>query len=632
MWRVGCFASVRGPMNPAWWKLGAARLLAVLSLWCASAAAADKSPALPLARGKPTAAEAKQFVERVEAELKRLNQRSATGEWIKSTYLTDDTERNAASLNAELSGTVTQAILEAARFEGLPLDQDTARKLHLLKLQATLPAPSDPQRRAELTALAARLEGLYGKGKWCPEGSSSAGGCLNLQQVESILKTSRSEPELRAAWAGWHQTAVQMRPLYTRLVRLVNEGAREIGFGDVGELWRAGYDLPPADIEREAARLWAETRPFYEALHCFVRGRLARRYGDAVVQPGRPIPAHLLGNLWAQSWDNVYPLVEPFPGASQLDLDRKLVEQNYDAQKMARLAESFFTSLGLDPLPKTFYQRSMFVKPRDREVVCHASAWDLTFEGDVRLKMCLQPTAQDLETLHHEEGHGYYSWYRRKLPFLYNAPANDGFDEAIGDTIVHSITPGYLKKTGLLDELPEGDKGLLNVQMRSALAKVPFLPFGLLVDKWRWEVFSGKTSEAHYNTAWWRLREELQGVTAPLPRTEADFDAGAKYHVASNTPYLRYFIAAILQYQLHRALCRAAGHEGPLHQCSIFGSKAAGDKLAALLSLGAKKPWQDALESLSGERTLDASALLDYYAPLRKWLDEQNEGRACGWR
>jgi peptidyl-dipeptidase A len=595
---------------------------AALALACASSPQ-QKPPA-----GPATPDEAKAFAQRSDGELHRLSDKVNTAEWIKSTYITDDTERNAAWANEAMNGAVTQAITEATRFDGLDLAPETARMLKLLKLQVTLPAPNDPARRAEQTQIAARLEGMYGKGKWCKTESN----CLDLQQVEDIMKSSRDEAELRAAWVGWHEISKPMRKDYERLVSLSNAGAKEIGLSDVGQLWRAGYDMTPEALEKDAQRLWAQTRPLYEQLHCYVRGKLAGKYGSQVVRPDGPIPAHLLGNMWSQTWDNIYPLVEPFPGAVNLDIEPHLKAQKFDAIKMAKLAESFFTSLGLDALPKSFWESSLFTKPRDREVVCHASAWDLNSGGDVRIKMCIQIDEENVETLHHELGHVYYSWYRRTLPFLYNIAPNDGFDEAIGDAITHSITPGYLKQLGLIDELPKDEKGLLNVQMKEALARVAFLPFGLLIDQWRWDVFAGKTAPADYNAAWWRLRESIQGVQAPVARSEADFDPGAKYHVPASVPYLRYFFAAILQYQFHRALCKAAGHTGPLHECSIYGNKAAGEKLKAMLSLGASRTWQDALFALSGEREMDAGALLDYFAPLSKWLTEQNAGKQCGWK
>jgi peptidyl-dipeptidase A len=414
-------------------------------------------------------------------------------------------------------------------------------------------------------------------------------------------------------------------------VALSNEGARDIGFADTGVLWRSSYDMTVEAFEKEAARLWDEVRPLYDDLHCYVRTQLGRKYGRERVPPGAPIPAHLLGNMWAQEWANIYPLVEPYPGQASLDVSKALVEGKYGPVQMVKVGERFFTSLGLDPLPKTFWERSMLTKPRDREVVCHASAWDVTMSDDLRIKMCIKPTEEDLVTIHHELGHDYYFHAYYKLPALYQQGANDGFHEAIGDALTLSITPAYLKQLGFIAEVPKDDKGLINVQMKDALEKVAFLPFGKLIDEWRWGVFSGRIPPARYNSAWWDLVRKYQGVAPPVPRTEEDFDPGSKYHIPANVPYTRYFLARLLQFQFHRAMCRLAGHQGPLHTCSIYGNKEVGRRLQAMLALGASKPWPDALEALTGEREIQAGALLDYFAPLRAWLKDKNKGEKCGW-
>ncbi len=390
--------------------------------------------------------------------------------------------------------------------------------------------------------------------------------------------------------------------------------------------------MPAADFEKETDRLWGQVKPLYDDLHCYVRAQLVKKYGKDKVNPEGPIPAHLTGNMWAQEWAYLYPMVEPYKGQASLDVTAALKKQKYDEVKMVKLGESFFTSLGLDPLPQTFWQRSMFKKPADREVVCHASAWDVTYSDDLRIKMCIKINEEDLTTIHHELGHNYYFHYYYQLPVLFQQGANDGFHEAIGDALTLSITPEYLKKVGLLNALPpKNEKNLINLQMKDALDKVAFLPFGRMIDQWRWDVYSGKTPPAGYNAAWWELRKKYQGVSAPIARSEADFDPGAKYHIPANVPYMRYFLARILQFQFHRALCKAAGFQGPLNECSIYGNKAAGEKLRALLAMGSSKPWQEALFAMTGERTMDASALTDYFQPLQTWLKKQNEGQKCGW-
>jgi peptidyl-dipeptidase A len=597
----------------------------------AAAVALAVSPAAgeaPAALPPRTAAGAKAFVARVNDDLKTLTVRASTAEWIKNTYITDDTERMAAAANEVLLGYTARAVKDAARFRGVNADPDSKRMLQLLRVGSPLAAPLDPKLRLELTTLAAKMEGDYGKAKSCfgtPE------SCKDIEALIVMFAKNRDEAALRAAWEGWHAAARGSRPNYTRFVELANLGAKEIGFRDTGDMWRSAYDMPPADFEKETERLWQQVKPLYDSLHCYVRRRLAETYGKDKVRPGDPIPAHLLGNMWAQEWANIYPLVEPYKGQVPLDVTAALEQQRWDPVRMVKTGERFFTSLGLPELPKTFWERSMLVKPRDREVVCHASAWDVTASGDIRIKMCVKPMDDDLTTIHHELGHNYYYLAYNKLPILYQAGANDGFHEAIGDAIALSITPAYLKQLGLLKVVAADDKGLVNVQMKDALEKIAFLPFGLLIDKWRWDVFAGKTKPADYNKTWWELRRRYQGVAPPSPRGDADFDPGAKYHVPANVPYTRYFLARLLQFQFHRALCQAAGHTGPLHACSIYGNKDAGARLWKMLELGASKPWPDALAVLTGQRQIDATGLLEYFAPLRAWLDQQNAGQTCGW-
>ncbi|MDX1632624.1 MAG: M2 family metallopeptidase, partial [Thermoanaerobaculia bacterium] len=404
----------------------------------------------------------------------------------------------------------------------------------------------------------------------------------------------------------------------------------ELGFEDTGVLWRSKYDMGPDAFARELNRLWEQVKPFYESLHCYVRAELNEEYGDEVQPLDAPIRADLLGNMWAQEWSNIYPLVAPPRGESAVDVTALLKENDFDARKMVRQGEAFFTSLGFDPLPETFWERSLFEKPRDRNVVCHASAWNLDWKDDLRIKMCIDVTEEEFVTIHHELGHNFYQRAYNHLPMYYQDSANDGFHEAVGDTVALSVTPEYLKEVGLLGEVPpaEDDTGLL---LKSALDKVAFLPFGLLIDQWRWQVFSGEITPDEYNDSWWEMREKYQGIRPPVERAADDFDPGAKYHIPANVPYTRYFLARILQFQFHRALCDIAGNDGPLHRCSIYGSQEAGERLGEMLSMGVSRPWPDALEALTGSRTMDATAIIDYFAPLKAWLAEQNAARTCGW-
>ena len=597
----------------------------------------ETSPDAPAADAAdaPTPEAAAAFVKEVDARLRELWTASAQAEWNKATNITDETEALAATATAAVMEYETRTIKQTTAFLGAKAEPEVMRQIELLRLTSTLPAPDDAAKREELAQIAAKLEGLYGKGKHCTTRPKKGGGeeevCRDLGELSDVLAKSRDPGELLEAWTGWHAVAVPMRPLYQRFVELGNAGAADIGFADMGELWRSRYDMTPMAFEQEVERLWSQVRPLYEQLHCHVRARLVQRYGEEVVSPEGPIAAHLLGNMWAQDWSNLYPMLEPHPGEPSLDVTQALQKSKYGPLEMVKLGEKFFTSLGLDALPESFWERSMFTKPADRDVVCHASAWDVTMSNDLRIKMCIKIDHEDLVTIHHELGHNYYYNYYHTLPVLFQSGAHDGFHEAIGDAIALSITPAYLKQVGLLERVSDTEQGVINAQMQDALAKIAFLPFGKIVDQWRWDVFAGRTGPQSYNAAWWTLREKVQGVSAPVERTEDDFDPGAKYHIPGNTPYARYFLAHILQFQFHKALCEAAGHEGPLHTCSIYGSEAAGEKLRAMLALGASKPWPDALEVLTGTREMDAAPLVEYFGPLMGYLQAQNEGRSCGW-
>jgi peptidyl-dipeptidase A len=576
----------------------------------------------------PTVDEARLFIEQTEQQLLDLWIDNERAGWVQANFITDDTDAIAAGAKREMIAATMERALAATRFDGLELPPELRRRFMLLKTSLSLVAPSDPAAQKELTDIAVSMKSMYGKGKYCPE--ERGGECLDLARLESIMTESRDAGQLLEAWLGWRTISPPMRAKYERFVQLANEGARELGFADLGELWRSGYDMPADELGREVDRLWEQVRPLYEALHCHVRSSLAESYGAELLPEGEPIPAHLLGNMWAQSWGNIYDQVGIEASASGYDLTLLLQKAGVDPLEMVRYGERFFTSLGFEPLPESFWDRSLFTKPADREVVCHASAWDIDYVDDLRIKMCIDITGEDFVTIHHELGHNFYQRaYNEQAP-LYRDSAHDGFHEGVGDVIALSMTPEYLERVGLLDTLPpaSADLGLL---MRKALDEIAFLPFGLVVDGWRWKVFAGEIAPADYNDAWWKLREQYQGIRAPATRDEELFDPGAKYHIPANTPYTRYFLAQILKFQFHRSLCETAGYDGPLHRCSIHANREAGDRLIAMLQMGRSEPWPEALEAISGQREMDATAILDYFAPLKEWLDEQNRGRVCGW-
>jgi peptidyl-dipeptidase A len=604
---------------------------------CAAAMACSRPASTDRANTPPTAAGATEFLKNASQTLLKLGIAQARAGWTQQTYITDDTEAMAARANQEFIDAAAMFAKEATKFDHVDVSPDERRQLGLLKVALVMATPANPAESDELTSIAARLESTYGKGKWCPDATNSSKAaassemshCKNIDDVTRIMATSRNEKELLAAWEGWHTIAPPMRKDYTRFVELSNKGAKELGFADTGAMWRAKYDMPPDAFTKELDRLWDQVRPLYLKLHAYTRLKLHEKYGDVVPAAG-PIPAHLMGNIWAQDWSNINPIVAPANADAGYSLTEILKARKLSAVDMVRTGERFYTSLGFDPLPKTFWERSLLVRPRDREVVCHASAWDIDLESDVRIKTCIEPTAEDFTTIHHELGHNFYQRAYKDQPVIFRDSANDGFHEAIGDTIALSVTPEYLVKIGLLGKAPDASRDL-GLLMTRALEKVAFLPFGLLIDQWRWKVFAGEIAPANYNAAWWELRLKYQGIAPPSPRGETFFDPGAKYHVPDNTPYTRYFLADILQFQFHRALAKTAGCTLPLHRCSIYESRDAGRRLNAMLSMGLSHSWPEALDALTGSKEMDATAILDYFAPLSKWLDEQLKGKPVGW-
>ena len=617
---------------------------------------ATDSAATPAA---PKGETADQFIARVNDEFKKMYPEMTAAQWLSSTYINDDSQLLAAKGNERYLTQLNSWIEQAKKFEGQQMSPETARAIQLLKLATAMPAPKDPAKLAELTQIATRMEGTYGAGTYCT-GEGDAKKCRQLGELEDVLRSSRDYDAQLDAWQGWHTIAQPMRKDYTRFVELVNEGSKEMGFADTGEMWRSGYDMTPAEIAAETDRLWGQVKPLYEQLHCYTRTKLQAAYGVEKGQVNGLLPAHLMGNMWQQDWGNLWDMLEPYKGAGSLDITGALEKQyqaDYQAalakagpgpstdklfqaereaqlqvaKQMTERAQDFYTSLGMPKLPESYWTTTQFIKPMDRDVVCHASAWDMNMSGDVRTKMCIKPNEEDFTTIYHELGHVYYYLAYNKLPPLFQTGAHDGFHEAIGDTMVLAMTPDYLKSIGMVGEQQQSNEALINAQMRMALAKVSFMPFGLMIDRWRWGVFDGSIKPADYNKAWWELKAKYQGVAPATARGEDFFDPGAKYHVPGNTPYTRYFLSHVLQFQFYKGLCDAAGYKGPLYNCSFYGNKAAGQKFWAMLEKGASQPWQATLKELTGGEKMDAGAVLEYFAPLQDWLKQQNEGQTCGW-
>ncbi|MDX2234683.1 MAG: M2 family metallopeptidase [Hyphomonadaceae bacterium] len=612
-------------MKKARW-LAAAAAVALIAA-CATQAAQTVAAVAPApAAAAPAKPDAAAFVAAAEAELETLIEEAGRADWMRQTNISYDTNWLAARANARITERASALAKEAAGYSLDGLDPVVARKLDLMKRGLTLPAPARAGAAQQMADIATKLEEIYSTGTFMV-GTQK----VDLQEATRQMATSRDPARLAQLWLGWHSISPPMRADYAQLVTLANEGSRELGYADTGALWRSKYDMPADAFAAETDRLWSQVEPLYKQVHCYTRAKLNARYGDAVQAKTGPIRADLLGNMWAQQWGNIYDVVAPAGDRQAFDLTQRLRANRYDATKMVKTGEAFFSSLGFAPLPQTFWERSMITRPQGRDVVCHASAWNLDNKEDIRIKMCTEVTGEDFQTVHHELGHNYYQRAYKDQAFMFKDGANDGFHEAIGDMVGLSITPEYLRQIGLIRAVPDAsaDTGLL---LRMALDKVAFMPFGLLVDKWRWQVYSGQATPETYNDAWWKLRTQYQGIMPPGGARPADaFDPGAKYHVPANVPYMRYFLSHILQFQFYRAACQQAGWTGPLHRCSLYGDKRVGEKFNAMLEMGASRPWPEALEAFTGQREIDASAVADYFKPLQGWLEEQNRGQSCGW-
>ena len=581
--------------------------------------------ALAACSPRVTVEDARTFMADAEAEIDEQWEYSSRVFWVRANFINDDTDWLATRVGAEETTRAVRLANQTKRFDALDLPEDLARKMNMLRTGITLPAPSREGAAEELAEIATWLESTYARGTFTLDGET-----LDLQAAEEIIDNSRDPERLAAAWEGWRTISPVMRDRYARMVEIANEGARELGFTDLAEMWLSGYGMSPAAVEAEVDRLWGQVKPLYDALHCHVRAKLNEKYGDAVQPDSGLIRADLLGNIWSQQWGNIYELVAPGDGEPGIDLTAILKERGYTPVDMIRTGEGFFTSLGFEPLPETFWERSLITEPRDRDVDCHASAWDVDARDDVRIKMCAEVNAEDFQTVHHELGHNFYQRAHADQDVLFRDGAHDGFHEAVGDFIALSITPEYLQQIGLLDELPDSSADM-ELLMRQALDKIAFLPFGLLVDQWRWRVLRGAVEPQDYNELWWELRQRYQGIRPPAPRPADAFDPGAKYHIPGNTPYLRYFLSFIMQFQFHAAACEIAGWQGPLHRCSIYGSDAVGTRFREMLAMGASRPWPEALEAFTGTREMDGSAITAYFAPLMEYLAAQNADRTCGW-
>ncbi len=583
--------------------------------------------AAPIAvRAAANAAQA--FVASAERELELADVANQRAQWVNQTYLTDDTNWLAARAAETFTGMQMRLAREAATFRDPAIDLLTRRRLALLVLTVRSPAPMNADQAHQWAETKARMVSQYNRHR-VQDGGRTLG---SYGEVRRAMELNRDPSTLARLWRDWHAVGATLEPDYARYVELSRGGAKSLGFADVGELWRSVYDMEPAQLATDVERLWSEIRPLYVELHCYARAQLASAYGGDVQSLAGPIRIELTRNPMGMYWSGAFDLIAHGLPAPAYDLDRILEAKHPSGRAMAEYADRFWTSMALPAMPATFWARSMFEKPADRDVVCPGAAAIVDGSEDVRLKICAGANALDFSTVHHEVGHAVYALAYREQPFLFRASANDAFHEAFADLGALSITPSYLQAIGLVEPSqapgPEQDLGLL---LRMALQRVTFMPFSLIVDKWRWQVFSGEVTPAQYDAAWWALVAKYQGLAPTEARVEGAFDIAALPHITGDISYIRYFYAYLLEFQLFKAACDRAGWTGPLHRCSLYGDKAAGERLRAMLAMGSSAPWQAALETATGSRQLSAAGMLAYFRPLQEFLERQNAGRQCGW-
>ncbi|OCT62272.1 hypothetical protein XELAEV_18043355mg [Xenopus laevis] len=554
----------------------------------------------------------------------------AEASWAYNTNITEANKDVMLDKNLAMSAHTLQYGMQARNYDYSDFQSPETQRI-LRKLSEIDKAALPEVEQKEYNQILSDMETIYSVAKVCRNGNKD---CLPLDpDLTEILAKSRDYDELLFAWQGWRDASgKQIRGKFKRYVELTNKAAQLNGYADNGAYWRSWYETPT--LETDVEQLYEELQPLYLNLHAYVRRALYKKYGDKKINLKGPIPAHLLGNMWAQSWSNIYDLLVPYPNAAQVDATPAMIAKNWTPKRMFEESDNFFKSLGLLPMPQEFWDKSMIEKPKDREVVCHASAWDFYNRKDFRIKQCTVVNMDDLITVHHEMGHVQYFLQYKDQPILFREGANPGFHEAIGDVLALSVsTPKHLQSIGLLDKVEDNAESDINYLMSIALDKIAFLPFGFLMDQWRWKVFDGRTPDSEYNQQWWNLRLKYQGLVPPVPRSENDFDPGAKFHIPASVPYIRYFISFVIQFQFHEALCKAANQQGALHKCDIYRSTEAGKLLGDAMKLGNSKPWPEAMQLITGQRNMSAHALLKYFQPLTDWLIKENtkNSETLGW-
>jgi len=588
--------------------------------------------------GSELEAKATAFVEDAEKQLEADAIEATFASWNYESNITDHNQQISLAA-AKKSGLLVKKLgKEAQAFDLTQVkNEDVKRKLKLMRNLGTSALPE--AKLGRFNQLVSDMGSTYSKAKVTKRGGSDL---WSLEpELTEIMASSRDPDELQYYWEQWREKSGKMiKGNYHEYIDLYNEAAKLNGFSDASMMKVDPYESKTFIQEMEDT--WQGLKPLYEKLHAYVRNKLAAQY-PGKVQPGGALPAHLLGNMWAQQWNNIGDILKPYPSKPNLNVTGAMISQGWNQKKMFEKAEEFFTSMGLKPMPQEFWEGSILQKPEDgRDLTCHASAWDFYNGKDYRIKQCTRVNQEDFITVNHEMGHIQYYLQYSGQSYFYRTGANPGFHEGVADILSLAVgTAEYFQRLGLVgEEVDVADEETnINILFDMALERIAFLPFGYLVDKFRWDVYSGVTSKEEMNCHWWKLRNQIQGLEPPSKRSKDHFDPGAKYHVAGDVGYVRYFTAFIYEFQFYRAMCLQSGRyvpgdpKKPLHRCNFYGSVEAGDKLKEMLVLGASRPWKEAMMKMTGQPEMSTKAIREYFEPLEKWLDEQNSaaGVSVGW-
>lgn len=582
---------------------------------------------------------AEDFVSEMDRELRLWRRDLASRQWQLDTNVTADSKVKLDELRGQFLAWRARRVKVAAKFNLAMTPSHVSRQVQQFLVSG---APNDPAVGKRMAVLQTRMLSSYTFASSRRFSSVTSSVC---GEAGDVMSRSRDPEVLRDAWISWRDDVSregQMREDYREFVQLANTGARDNGYSDYGHFWRQSQFFQTPDIDRQVASLWRETRPLYVQLHAYIRRKLRQQYGSDVIGESGTIPAHLLGDMWAQDWSNIFDLADPFPTSATPEVTTSGDDVISDVTERLQAAEAYFLQVGLRPLPHDFWNTSMLVKPQDRLVNCHAQAFDMYRPGQFRVKMCACASESSLRRFYHELGHVQYAMAYTDQPTIFREPANAALAETVGDVIqIAAANEAWLDEEGRSHECDIPTHADVTTRqehdirhlLRQALRTVAFLPFGLLVDRWRYDVMAGYVTPRQYNAHWWHLRHKYQGVKPPVPRSERDFDAGSKYHIPAHRPYLGYFVSTSLQFQVLESLCRGIDHKGPLHTCRLSTSRKATWPLRNLMSAGSSQPWQDLLQDFTGSRTVSARALVNYFRPLQRWLEADNRkhGERTGW-